>query len=398
MGWIKHITDLPLKGRRVLVRVDFNVPLKQEGDGWVVTDTTRLEGALPTIRYILEQGGRCILMSHLGRPKGQPNRKYSLEPVGAKLTEMLGLDVLLTDDCIGDGPRGLSHQMRPGSVMLLENLRFHPGEEENSVEFANKLLELCDVFIGDAFGALHRAHASTSAAPKLAAEKAMGFLVQKELETLLPLKEDPKRPFVLIMGGSKISDKIGVLEHFLPKVDRVIIGGAMSYAFQQAQGLEIGKSLCDYKQVQLATKILKGAAARNVKVLLPIDHRVASAIDDPTGGKLTEGREIPIDKMGVDIGPRTIELYAEALQGAETIFWNGPMGVFENPAFSKGTFELAKRIAATSSKKLAGGGDSVAAIAQAGLEGSFDFISTGGGATLEYLEGKEMPGLKALET
>jgi len=394
---IKRIDEIPLKNRRVLVRVDFNVPLKQEGDGWVVTDATRLEGALPTIRYILEQGGRCILASHLGRPKGQPMKKYSLEPVGAKLSEMLGIDVILSEDCVGDGPRGLSHQLRPGQILLLENLRFHKEEEENSVEFANKLLELCDVYISDAFGALHRAHASTFMAPKLAAERAMGFLVDKELEALYPLKDNPARPFVLIMGGSKVSDKIGVLQEFLPKVDTVIIGGAMAYAFLKAQQNEIGKSLCDDKQVQLATKIIKGALARNVKLLIPIDHLVAGSITDTAGVRTTPDAAIPVEKMGVDIGPKTLALYEAALEGAETIFWNGPMGVFEVPAFAQGTFALAKAIAASKARKLVGGGDSVAAIVQSGMESSFDFISTGGGATLEFLEGKELPGLKALE-
>ncbi len=394
---LRTITEIPLKAKRVFVRVDFNVPLKQEGEAWVVTDTTRLVGALPTIRYIIEQGGRCILASHLGRPKGKSIKKYSLEPVAAKLSELLGKDVILTDDCIGDGPRGLSHQLRNGDVMLLENLRFRPEEEENSVEFANQLLELCDIYISDAFGALHRAHTSTFMAPKLAAVKGVGFLVQKELEALLPLRENPHRPFVLIMGGSKISDKIGVLEHFLPKVDRVIIGGAMAYAFLKARGTEIGNSLCDDRQVQLASKLIKGALVRNVELLIPVDHLVASKIDDTKSASVTPGAAIPDGKMGVDIGPNTLALYEKGLEGAETIFWNGPMGVFEVPAFAQGTFELAKKIAATTAKKLAGGGDSVAAIVQAGVESSFDFISTGGGATLEFLEGKELPGLKALE-
>lgn len=395
---IKSLTDIPLKARRVLVRVDFNVPLKAHGEGFAVTDATRLEGALPTIRYIIEQGGRCILASHLGRPKGQVNKKYSLVPVGEKLSELLGKDILLTDDCVGDGPRGLSLQLRNGDVMLLENLRFNPGEEENSVEFANQLLELCDVFVGDAFGTLHRAHASTYQAPKSAPERAMGLLVQKELEALAPLRESPQRPFVLVMGGSKVSDKIGVMEKFLPKVDRILIGGAMAYAFLKAQGRPIGKSLCEDKQVQLAVKILKGAAARNVKLLTPLDHVVATGIQETKSMSTTRGADIPADKMGVDIGPKTLAAYTEALEGAETIFWNGPMGVFEIPAFAAGTFEMARRIAETNARKLAGGGDVVAAIGQSGMGAKFDFISTGGGATLEYLEGKELPGLKALES
>lgn len=397
MKKITKITELDIRNRRVFLRVDFNVPLKAKGEGWEVGDSGRIEGALPTIRYIVEQGGKCILASHLGRPKGKPSQKYSLEPVAAKLSEFLEKDVILTEDCIGDGPRSLSQQMRPGDVMLLENLRFHAGEEENSLEFANRLVEVCDVYVSDAFGALHRAHASTSALPKLAAQKGMGFLVEKELENLAPLKESPQRPFILVMGGAKVSDKIGILEHFLPKVDKVFIGGAMAYAFLKAQGKEIGKSLCEDSQVVLATRLLGAAAARNVKLLLPSDHLVTPNFQETKQIAFTEGAEIPVDKMAVDIGPKTLAQFQAALQGAETIFWNGPVGVFEVPAFSRGTFELARLIAETRAKKLAGGGDVAAAIVASGCENQFDFISTGGGATLEYLEGKELPGLKALE-
>jgi phosphoglycerate kinase len=384
------------------VRVDYNGPLKQEGGEWKVTDLRRIQEALPTIQYIMEQGGRCILASHLGRPPkgGNPksDKKYSLEPVGQKLSELLNKDVILTEDCIGDGPRSLSQQMRNGDVMLLENLRFNPGEEENSPEFVNRLLQLCDVYVSDAFGTLHRAHASTVGLPMLVGERAMGLLVEKELHHLAPLRENPARPFVLVMGGSKVSDKIGVLEHFLPKVNHVFIGGAMAYAFLKAQGREIGRSLCEDKQVTLATRLLKSAAARNVNVLLPVDHVVTRAIDDTASAKVTPGPDIPADMMGVDIGPKTLKQFASVLDsGVETIFWNGPVGVFEQPAFAQGTNELAKLIASSKARKLAGGGDVAAAIAQSGCEDRFDFISTGGGATLEYLEGKELPGLKALE-
>lgn len=393
---IQSLRDLDLKGKRVFVRVDFNVPLKAAGDGWEVAETARIEGALPTIKYIIEQGGRLLLASHLGRPDGKPNKKYSLEPVAQKLSEFLEKDVILTEDCIGDGPKALSQQLRNGDVLLLENLRFHEGEEENSPEFANRLLELADVYVSDAFGTLHRAHASTAGLPKLMPQRAAGFLVQRELRYLQPLREAPARPFALIMGGSKVSDKIGVLDQFLPKVDTVLVGGAMAYAFLKAQGHEVGKSLCDDKQVQLATRLLKSAVARGIRVRLPVDHVVVESFQDRRP-ETTSGPDIPQDRMGVDIGPKTIEEYGAALAKAETIFWNGPMGVFETPEFAVGTFELAKKIAAMPAKKLAGGGDSAAAIAQAGLADQFDFISTGGGATLEYLEGKELPGLKALE-
>lgn len=393
------IEELPLKGKRVFVRVDFNVPLKSFNGGYEVSDDTRILGALKTIQYVIEREGKCILASHLGRPDGKPNKKYSLEPVGRKLSEILNKDVMLSEDCVGDGPRSLSQQMRPGEILLLENLRFHPGEEENSPEFCNQLKELCDVYVSDAFGTLHRAHASTAGLPKLMDERdrGIGFLVAKEVNFLQPLREQPAKPFVLVMGGSKVSDKIGVLEYFMPKVDRILIGGAMAYAFLKASGTNVGSSLCDDKQVQIASKLLKGAIARRIPIQLPVDHVITKSISDTASAKVTEGVEIPEGWMGVDIGPKSAELFWDLLEDAKTIFWNGPMGVFEEPAFAKGTMRIAEAISETGALKLAGGGDSAAAIGQAGLNDVFDFISTGGGATLEYLEGKELPGLKALE-
>jgi phosphoglycerate kinase len=394
---IRKIQELELKGKRVFVRVDFNVPLKHNGKDWIVSDPKRIEGALETIRHVIASEGKCILASHLGRPKGKREGKYSLEPVGAKLSELLGKDVILTDDCIGDGAKSLSLRMRNGDILLLENLRFHEGEEENSPDFVAKLLELTDVYVNDAFGTMHRAHASTVGLPKMVQERGAGFLVQKELQYLSALRDKPERPFMLIMGGAKVSDKMGILEQFLPKVDKVFVGGAMAYAFLKARGHEIGKSLCDEKQEQLANKILKAADARKVKVILPVDHVVSRSIQDVQGKRITESVDIEKDFLGVDIGPKTLELFQQEIQGAKTIFWNGPMGVFEQPEFSKGTFELARIIAGTSALKLAGGGDSAAAITQSGSENQFNFISTGGGATLEYLEGKEFAGLKVLE-
>ncbi|MBY0372236.1 phosphoglycerate kinase [bacterium] len=398
MKEILGVQDLDLKGKRVFLRVDFNVPLKESNGEWSVADDTRIQGALPCLEYIMSQGGRCVLASHLGRPKGKPNPKYSLEPVARALSEKIGKDVILTDDCIGDGARGLSHRLRNGEVMLLENLRFHEEEEANSPDFAARLAELCDVYVTDAFGSLHRAHASTSALPRSVAVRGIGQLVQKELQYLEPLRSGPARPFVLIMGGAKVSDKIGVLEQFMPKVDRVIIGGAMAYAFLRAMGYGVGRSFCQDDQVKLAARLLKSAEARGVQVVLPVDHVVTPSLDNTVGVSTTENVEIPADKMAVDIGPKSIAKFGEALAGAETIFWNGPMGVFETPAFAHGTFELARLIAETTARKLVGGGDSAAAIAEAGFESKFDFISTGGGATLEYLEGKELPGLRAMET
>jgi len=394
---IRKIQDLDLRGKRVFVRVDFNVPLKSSGKNWVVADSKRIESALETIRYVIAQEGKCILASHLGRPKGKREMKYSLEPVGAKLSELLGKDVTLTDDCIGDGAKGLSFRMRSGEVMLLENLRFHEGEETNSPDFIAKLLELADVYVNDAFGTMHRAHASTVGLPKMVSQKAAGLLVQKELKYLTALREHPSRPFALIMGGAKVSDKMGVMEQFLPKVDKILVGGAMAYAFLKAQGHSIGKSLCDEKQVQLASRILRSADARKVRMVLPVDHVVTTSLDDVSAKKVTDGVDIPDNFLGVDIGPKSTEFFKSEFGPMKMVFWNGPMGVFEEAAFAQGTFELAKAIAELNATKLVGGGDSASAISQSGMEDRFDFISTGGGATLEFLEGKEFAGLKVLE-
>ena len=404
MSRYTRLQDMALKNRRVFVRVDFNVPLKKaeavDGvGGWEVADATRIEGALPTIQFIMEMGGKCILASHLGRPKGKPEPKYSLEPVARVLSQRLGKDVILTDSCVGDGARGLSRQMKDGDVLLLENLRFEPGEEGNAPELCQKLQDLADCYVSDAFGTLHRAHASTAGLARLyeGKDRGMGLLVQKELEYLEPLKDHPQKPFVLVMGGAKVSDKIGVLEQFLPKVNTVIIGGAMAYAFLKSQGFPVGTSFCRDEEVNLATRVLKNAHARNVEILLPVDHVISKSMDDSVGIRTTQGPEIPDGFMGLDIGPRSVEKFSKAFETAETIFWNGPMGVFENPVFAKGTFELARQISRSKAKKLAGGGDVAAAIAASGCEGQFDFISTGGGATLEYLEGKGLPGLKILD-
>lgn len=392
------LSDLDVRGKRVFVRVDFNVPLKETASGeWEVADAVRIEGALPTIEALLERGARVILASHLGRPKGKPSKKYSLEPVGRYLASLLKKEVLLPEDCVGDGPRSLSQQMRPGDVMLLENLRFHPGEEENAAEFANQLLSLTDVFVGDAFGTLHRAHASTDALPRLVRDRAPGLLVERELEYLYPLRDAPKRPFALIMGGSKVSDKIGVLEHFLEKVDKVLIGGAMAYAFLKAKGYRIGNSLCDDEQVKLASRLLKAADARGVEMLLPVDHWTVTGFAAPASKELAPTEDVPENRMAIDIGPKTVESFVSALKQVETIFWNGPLGAFEVPEYARGTNAVAVHIADMSARKMAGGGDVAAALAQAGVADKFDFISTGGGATLEFLEGKDLPGLRALE-
>jgi len=394
---IKKIQDLELRGKRVFLRVDFNVPLQRDGKEVVVSDPKRIIAALDTIRYVIEREGKCILASHLGRPKGKKDLKYSLEPVGAKLSELLSREVILTDDCVGDGAKSLSQRMRNGDVLLLENLRFHEGEEKNAPDFVAKLLEFTDIYVNDAFGTLHRAHASTVGLPKLVAQKAAGFLVQKELKYLSSLRDKPEKPFGLVMGGAKVSDKMGILEQFLPKVDKVFVGGAMAYSFLKARGHQIGKSLCDEQQLMLASKILRAADARKIKVFLPEDHIATLALNDTQNVMITDHQDIPDPYLGVDVGPKTLERFKTEMAGLKTLFWNGPMGVFEEPAFSKGTFELAKIIGSTSALKLAGGGDSASAISQAGCEEKFDFISTGGGATLEFLEGQEFAGLKVLE-
>ena len=384
------LQELDLKGKRVFIRVDFNVPVQ---DG-AVGDNKRIEAAIPTIQYVREQGGRCVLGSHLGRPKGHVRPEYGLEPVGHRLSELLGSDIVLADDCVGDGPRGLAHRLRPGDVLLLENLRFYKGEEENASEFIVKLAELCDVYVNDAFGTLHRAHASTAGLARVVSERGIGLLVQKELEYLQPLRDAPPRPFMIVMGGAKVSDKIALIERFLDRVDVLVIGGAMAYAFLKAKNIPIGNSLCDDRQTALAGRILKSIEARNIRLVLPHDHVVAETIDsEPI---VTADAAVPVNTAAFDVGPQTVAALKDALQGMETVFWNGPVGVFERPKFSTGTFEFARTIARSKAQKLAGGGDVASAIAQSGSEKDFDFISTGGGATLEFLEGKDLPGLRAM--
>ncbi len=393
----RHISELDLKEKRVFIRVDFNVPIKEENGEFRVSNDTRIVGALKTIKYVMEKGGKCILASHLGRPKGKSEKKYSMVPVGTRLGELLSTDVIVAEDCIGDGPKALSIRMRPKEILLLENLRFHEGEEKNSPDFVVALSELCDVYISDAFGTVHRDHASTVGLPRLKQEKAIGFLIEHELKYLEPLRDSPVAPFGLVMGGVKVSDKIGVLEHFIDKVQAIFIGGAMAYCFLKAKGNKIGKSLAEPEQVELASKILKMANVRNIPVYLPIDHVVTDDIINTSNISITDSTDIPDEKLGVDIGPKTLNLFSEFLAKMKTIFWNGPMGVFEEKAFSKGTFELANIIGSTKAMKLVGGGDVVSAVIKSGCEKKFDFISTGGGATLEYLEGKRLPGLEVLE-
>lgn len=401
---IASLADLEVEGKRVFVRVDFNVPLSDEkgadkGGAARVKDATRIEGALATIQNLRERGAKVICASHLGRPKGAPNDKYSLEPVAEKLGELLGVDVIFAHDCIGDGIIRQSKDLKPGQVFVLENLRFHPDEEKNAHDFAFRLSQLCDVYVNDAFGTSHRAHASVDELPKLMKHKAAGFLLEKEVEALAGLIYNPPRPLVSILGGSKVSDKAKVIDALMVKSQKILIGGAMAYTFLRALQCETGDSRVEADMVTMAKRILERAKESKCKILLPVDHVTGASFDNPGEPQVTTNAHIPAGRLGLDIGPKTRELFTRELQGAAAVFWNGPMGVFEKKPFDEGTNAVAKAIFDLSAKtKICGGGDSVAAIHAAGLEAGFTHISTGGGASLEMLEGAPMPGIDALKS
>ena len=398
MARVKTIDDLNLQGKKAFVRVDFNVPLDADGS---VTDETRINAALPTIKELQAKGAKIILASHLGRPKGTRNESMSLAPVAPLLAKKLGSTVLFLDDCIGEKIESAVNSLQDGQVALLENLRFHQGETDNEDAFASNLAKLADVYVNDAFGTAHRAHASTYGVPSLLGEKVSGYLIAKELEFLGEKTNDPSRPFVVILGGAKVSDKITVIDNLLDKADSIIIGGAMAYTFALANGKMVGDSLCEPDKVELAKSALAKAEQKGVKFLLPVDTLITNSLDFDAKAigesKVIEG-DIPDGWEGVDIGPKSIELYQNAISGAQTILWNGPMGVFEIEASSKGTFAVAETVANSSAVSIIGGGDSVKAINRSGYSQDVTFMSTGGGASLEFLEGKELPGVSILNT
>jgi len=390
---IRSLPELEVAGRRVLVRVDFNTPLTADGD---VADDTRVRAALPTIRHLLEQGARVILMSHVGRPKGQANPKLSTRAPASVLAALLEREVLHTDDCIGWGAKKLAQDLPDHGVLMLENTRFHAGETAGDESFAKSLSELGDLYVNDAFGTCHRAHASVSGvAAHFQGRRAAGFLVKTELKRLGALMDKPARPYVAVLGGAKVSDKIGVIEALLSRVNKLIVGGAMAYTFLAAKDEEVGASRVETDKVWLAKKLLDKAETLGVEVLLPTDHVVSTSFDADDQARAT--RQLEPGWMGLDIGPKTAERYGAALMSARTVFWNGPMGVFEKPAYAAGTKAVADALAASEAYSVVGGGDSAAAIAKFGLADQVSHVSTGGGASLEFLEGKTLPGLSALE-
>ena len=389
----RKLEDLDLAGRRAFIRVDFNVPIKNG----TITDDTRIRASLPTIRYALDKGATVILASHLGRPKGKPNPEYSLKPVAARLSELLGRPVQFAEDCVGDRARQAIERAGTGGVVLLENLRFHPEEEQNDSGFAGRLAELADVYIDDAFGSAHRAHASTEGIVHHVPEAAAGLLMAREVEYLGRVLENPDRPFVAVLGGAKVSDKLEVIENLIPRVDALLIGGAMAYTFLKARGLPVGKSLVEEDLVDEARGIERRAKERTLRFELPVDHVVAPKLEaGAPAGTLDVADPAIGDRMGLDIGPKTVQAYRDIIATARTVVWNGPMGVFEIDAFANGTMEVARAVASVTGTTIIGGGDSIAAVAKARVTDRITHISTGGGASLEFLGGRKLPGVEAL--
>lgn len=394
----KTVDDIDVKGKRVLVRVDFNVPMK---DG-VITNDNRIVAALPTIKKLVADGGKVILCSHLGKPKNGPEAKFSLAPCAVRLSELLGQPVVFADDdeVVGEKAKAAVAAMKDGDVVLLQNTRFRKEETKNLEPFSAELASLADVYVNDAFGSAHRAHCSTAGVTDHIKDTAVGYLMSKEIEFLGNAVENPVRPFVAILGGAKVADKLSVIENLLTKVDTLIIGGGMAYTFLKAQGYEVGTSLVDDEKIEYCANMLKAAEEKGVKLLLPVDTVVAASFPDPIDAPIeveyVDSTAIPADKMGLDIGPKTRELFAEAAKSAKTVVWNGPMGVFENPVLAEGTKAVAKALAETDATTIIGGGDSAAAVMQLGFADQISHISTGGGASLEYLEGKVLPGIACI--
>jgi len=391
---IKTVRDFDLAGKVVFLRLDLNVPM----ENGKITDENRITASLPTVKYCMEQGAKLVMASHLGRPKSKDDKEFSLEPVAKRLQELLDAEVILVEDPDSDAPKHLLQSLKKNQLILLENVRFEEGETKDSIEFAQKIANYCDVYINDAFGASHRAHATIHALPSVMKEKGIGFLIEKEITMLDSLLQNPKRPYLAVMGGAKVSDKIAVIERLMDVVDGFIIGGAMAYTFQKAQGLPVGKSLVENDKLKYAKEMIERIEARNKTLLLPVDHIATKSITDTASAHPTKDVAIAEDELGVDIGPKTIQNFSSALREAGTIFWNGPMGIFENPAFATGTFGVAKAIAESQAVKIVGGGDSAAAAEASGYAAQMTHISTGGGASLEYLQGDKLPGLEVLRS
>ncbi len=389
----KTVKDIDLKGKKVFVRCDFNVPMDENQN---ITDNTRIKAALPTIKYLLEQNCKIILASHLGRPKGEVKPEFSLKPVAKELSKLLGKDVIMANDVIGEDATSKAENLKEGEIMLLENVRFHREETDNDPEFAKKLASMAEIFVNDAFGTAHRAHASTTGIADYIPGVA-GFLIEKELKFLGNAINNPERPFVAILGGAKVSDKIGVIDSLLDKVDTLMIGGGMAYTFFKAQGYNVGNSLCEVEKTDLALDAMEKAKAKGVKLLLPIDTKIGKEFKPDTESKTVAWTEIPDEWEGFDIGEKTIEMFKNELQSAKTVIWNGPLGLFEFDQFAIGTNEIAKTLADLDATTIIGGGDSAAAVTKAGLADKMTHISTGGGASLEFLEGKKLPGIECLQ-
>ena len=394
----KTIEDIQVQGKKVLVRCDFNVPLDENKH---ITDENRIQGALPTIQYLVKNGAKVILCSHMGRPKGEFNMKYSLAPVAARLSELLGQEVKLAKDVIGPDAQALAAGMKDGEVILLENVRFHKEEEKNDPEFAKALASLAEVYVNDAFGTAHRAHASTEGVSHYLHPSVAGYLIGKELSVMGGALEHAEKPFVAILGGAKVADKISVIENLIEKVDTLIIGGGMAYTFLKAKGYGVGKSLLDESRIDYCKDMMAKAEAKGVKILLPVDtvciKEFPSPIDAPVDTVTVDADQIPDDMEGCDIGPKTCELFADTVKAAKTVIWNGPMGVFENPVLAKGTLVVAQALADSDAVTIVGGGDSAAAITQMGFADKVTHVSTGGGASMEFLEGKTLPGVACLD-